>query len=459
VDIERKDTASTLASVSNLRANPAAGYGVALATVAASMVVLAAIGFRAPVATFLVAVIVAACIGGTRAGAAAAALALVSLALLDSSVPGFVGPPLHLRITYFAAIAAFIVWIVGREREKSESLRLARDTLQRHIDTFPMMGWICLPDGRLEFLNRRWLDYTGMPLERALIEANGSVHPDDAPRATEAWRRALESRLGYEQEMRLRRADGQYRWFLVRIVPFFAADGSVPRWYGTSTDIDDLRRAQHDLHRLSRRLLEIQEEERRHLSRELHDEFGQLLAAIGAHVEAARLTGGERARANLEQALDLVQQAGDRARKLVVDLRPAMIEAAGIDATLRWLARQHMETSGTTAEVSADAGEVPDDVAIACFRIAQQALTNISQHARARRTWIELTSDDTGYHLVIRDDGAGFPVDETLHTAPRAGHLGLVGMRERTELLGGELDIASAPGRGTRIAARFPKTR
>src|SRR5207253_3998599 len=100
-----------------------------------------------------------------------------------------------------------------------------------------------------------------------------------------------------------------------------------------------------------RRLLEVQEEERRHLARELHDEFGQLLAAINMHLHAARRSAGEAALPSLEASAALVKQAGERVRSLALDLRPAMLETAGLDATLGWLARQNEEHSGIATQV------------------------------------------------------------------------------------------------------------
>jgi PAS domain S-box-containing protein len=112
------------------------------------------------------------------------------------------------------------------------------------LDTIPAMAWSLEPDGRLDFLNRRWLDYTGLSMAEALAEPHRVLHPDDLPAAVAAWKRCLQTGQAYELEMRLRGADGQYRWFLVRTAPLRDDGGAIIKWYGTSNDVE--HRHSHD---------------------------------------------------------------------------------------------------------------------------------------------------------------------------------------------------------------------
>jgi signal transduction histidine kinase len=263
--------------------------------------------------------------------------------------------------------------------------------------------------------------------------------------------------------MRLRRADGEYRWFLVRTLPQRDRKGNIVRWYGTSTDIEDRRRAEQALRdsaerlqQLSRRLLEVQEAERRHLARELHDEFGQILAAISVRLHAARSAAGAPAQPNLDECVALLQRAGERVRSLALELRPTMLETAGLDAALRWLAAQHLQQTGTEVQISGHAAHVSGEVAIACFRVAQEALTNVMRHARARNVWLTLAHTEAGLQLQVRDDGVGFDVQRALREAAGSARLGLLGMRERVEILRGTLEVDSQPGRGTRVRIMLP---
>jgi PAS domain S-box-containing protein len=136
------------------------------------------------------------------------------------------------------------------EAKRSEdALRKSEDVLRMVIDTIPAMAWSVLPDGAVDFLNQRWLDYAGVSLEEYVKEPTGSIHPEDIPRVLEKWRAAITAGESYEDEMRLRRADGEYRWFLIRTVPLRDEQGNIVKWYGTSTDIEDRKRAEDTLRR------------------------------------------------------------------------------------------------------------------------------------------------------------------------------------------------------------------
>src|ERR1700676_1754906 len=118
------------------------------------------------------------------------------------------------------------------------------DELRLVIDTIPAIAWVVLPDGKLEFLNRRWLDYSGLSLQEAIEQPTSTMHPADLANAFEKWRKHMVSGEAYEYEMRLGGADGQYRWFLVRTVPLLDEQGKIVKWYGTSTDIEDRKQAE-----------------------------------------------------------------------------------------------------------------------------------------------------------------------------------------------------------------------
>jgi PAS domain S-box-containing protein len=247
------------------------------------------------------------------------------------------------------------------------------------------------------------------------------------------------------------------------VAPIRNTDSQIVGAVIVNEDVTERVRAEEALHdsadrlqHLSRRLLAVQEEERRHLSRELHDEFGQLLATITLHLQAAKSAAGPAAQPSLNESIALLQRAGTQVRSLALELRPVLLETAGLDATLRWLAEQHEQRTGILTEVVGHVAEVSGEIAIACFRVVQEALTNVVRHAAARHVWIELSQTDGLLRLVIRDDGVGFDVPRALEQAAGTGNLGLVGMRERVELLGGDLAIESRSGKGSCIRVSFP---
>jgi PAS domain S-box-containing protein len=139
---------------------------------------------------------------------------------------------------------------VAMEAKRSEdALRKSESGLRLVIDTIPAMAWSVLPNGAVDFLNQRWLDYAGVSLEQSIEEPTRAMHPDDIPRVLEKWLAVMAAGEPYEDEMRLRRADGEYRWFLVRTVPLRDEQGNIVKWYGTSTDIEDRKQAEDTLRR------------------------------------------------------------------------------------------------------------------------------------------------------------------------------------------------------------------
>jgi PAS domain S-box-containing protein len=125
-----------------------------------------------------------------------------------------------------------------------EAVRRSGEHLRLVIDTIPAMAWSVRPDGVVDFLNQRWLDYAGLSLEEYVKDPMGPIHPDDVPRVLEKWHARMAIGEGYEDEMRLRRADGEYRWFLVRTEPLRDEQGNLVKWYGSSTDIEDRKQAE-----------------------------------------------------------------------------------------------------------------------------------------------------------------------------------------------------------------------
>src|SRR5260221_3444309 len=156
--------------------------------------------------------------------------------------------PEHIQLIDMAAQMARVAIEAKGNEEKIQALsRQKEDLLRLVIDTIPTMAWSVRPDGVVDFLNQRWLDYTGLSLEQYVKDPTGPIHPEDIPRVLEKWRAGMAVGEPYEDEMRLRRADGEYRWFLGRTVPMRDEQGNVAKGYGTSTDIEDRKRAEDAL--------------------------------------------------------------------------------------------------------------------------------------------------------------------------------------------------------------------
>jgi signal transduction histidine kinase len=202
--------------------------------------------------------------------------------------------------------------------------------------------------------------------------------------------------------------------------------------------------------RAVRALLEGQETERRRLARELHDETGQALASILLGLKTLEREVGEEPLAVIRELVD--SALGD-VRRLTVELRPPALDDFGLAAALERLASVTGERSTLTLDVNVTlpAGKLPPEHETAIYRIVQEALTNVIKHASAQSVSIVVMSSDRLVRAIVEDDGAGFAVGKVREHA-----LGLVGMRERAQLLGGRLDVESSPGSGTTIVAELP---
>jgi signal transduction histidine kinase len=227
---------------------------------------------------------------------------------------------------------------------------------------------------------------------------------------------------------------------------------------GRQREDEALRRANERLHAMSKRLLEVQEKERAVLARELHDHLGQSLTALKLSAGAvARTLQGAAAR-RIQQSVAIADHALSAVRALALDLRPPQLDQLGLTAALRDAIERIADHAGIEADlVDESAGVVPDTVlATAVFRVAQEALTNITRHADARRVVVELRVEAGDLVLVVTDDGVGFDYDAARARAVKGTSMGILGMEERVALAGGTLRVTSRPGGGTRVHARFP---
>ncbi len=217
------------------------------------------------------------------------------------------------------------------------------------------------------------------------------------------------------------------------------------------------KRSEVTLQLLSRRLLEAQENERRAIARELHDELGQSLQAIKINLQTAQRYPQEGA-TRLAESLEVVDQTIQQVRTLSVDLRPSLLDDLGLVAALEWYIDRQAQRVGFDGQFVATPPDLRLDptVEIVCFRVVQEALTNIARHTQARRVRVALQQQAEELHLVIHDDGVGFDVRAAQERVLQGESFGLLSMRERVELAGGDFAITSSPTQGTEIRVRFP---
>jgi PAS domain S-box-containing protein len=308
--------------------------------------------------------------------------------------------------------------------------------------------------------------------------------PDSWARLQSMVRSAMRDGRGYESDLEWLRPDGTTRWVAMRAEAEMGASGRVATLRGMVLDIterkqaeQDLRRAHQELERkvherttelatataslrvLTGRLLRLQDDERRRLSRELHDSAGQKLAVLSMNCAALAqsLTDGKPAR-QLADALGLITEISSEIRTMSYLLHPPLLDEVGLESALHWYIdgfskRSHIET---TLEVSENFGRLSREQEITIFRVIQEALTNVLRHSGSANAEVRLIGKDDRVEVEIVDRGKGIP-DKRLATlqASESPGVGLGGMRERLGQLGGELDIISS-SEGTRVRASLP---
>lgn len=319
-------------------------------------------------------------------------------------------------------------------------------------------------DGRVIEANDGFLKLWGYERQEVVgkttVELGVWVTADDRARFQEQMRR--EGRVAGEM-YRTRRKDGEERILMLWSEPIELQGESC--FLSVGQDVTDrvraqeaLEESQRDLRTLSRRLMEAQEAERARIARELHDEIGQALAVVKLNLQAiARLTKDERINTQVSDGISVVDQTVDEVRNLSRDLRPSVLDDLGLAAALKWYTTRQAERAGIEIVCNCEALRTRPrrEVETACYRIVQEALTNVVRHAKATHVDVDFHMNETTLTLLVRDNGAGFDVQEAEESDDREGHLGLIGMRERAQNVGGTLSIDSQVGSGTIVEARF----
>lgn len=213
---------------------------------------------------------------------------------------------------------------------------------------------------------------------------------------------------------------------------------------------------QSRLRQMSSQVLTAQEEERKRIAREMHDDTAQALTSVLVRLRLLeRSTGDERLRDGLSELRDLTGAALEGVRRLAIDLRPPMLDDLGLEAALRSYVHEFSQRWPTKATfTSSRLGRLPSVVELVLYRIVQEALSNVAKHANASQVLVRLTCRGRALRMVIEDDGHGFDVDAV--RSSRESGLGLFGMEERLALVGGSLRVESAVGKGTRLFAEVP---
>jgi two-component system CheB/CheR fusion protein len=352
-------------------------------------------------------------------------------------------------------------WAAVERARAEEALRDSEARFRTLADTVPQVIWANDAAGNAIYFNQRWYAYSGLSYEQSAGPGWQAIaHPDDAPASRERWQQALAAGTVFDSEYRLRRADGVYRWHLGRNVPLRDEQGRITGWFGSATDIEELKQAEAARRESAvlRRLAEAQEEERLRIARDLHDQLGQLITGLllGLKQLEAQVASSPAA-ATLAPLQALALELARESHRIAVSLRPTALEDVGLVPALERLVAEWSRAAAVQAAfVSSLPGQdrLPRPVEVALFRTVQEALTNVQKHAAATVVSVALQRIGELVALVVEDNGRGFDLEAPAADArPR---LGVLGMRERVGQLGGTLEVESTQGRGTTLFVRIP---
>jgi PAS domain S-box-containing protein len=364
-----------------------------------------------------------------------------------------------------ALLIGELLWQRTRRRKVERDLVVTNDRLRESeqrfrlvANTAPVMIWMSGTDRLCHYLNKTWLEFTGRPLEDELGDGwLASVHPEDYKHCQDIFTRALERCESFSMQYRLRRYDGEYRWVLDTGVPRSNPDGSFDGYIGSCIDITERKQAEEALAGIGRRLIEAHEEERTWIARELHDDFNQRIAMLTIDLERwdkqlpdSAVEFHDHVRHVRQRLLDMAKDIHALSHRL----HSSKLEYLGIVAAARGFCSELSEQQKVEIDFSHTniPDGVPKEISLCLFRVLQESLQNAVKHSGVRQFAVELQDTEGEIQLSVSDRGVGFDPHDAIH---RHG-LGLISMRERLHLAGGQISIESQPGSGTTIHARLP---
>jgi PAS domain S-box-containing protein len=367
--------------------------------------------------------------------------------------------------------ALLVVRDITAGKKAEEALRASEERFRTLVQDLHVGVVLLGPDAAILFANRaaqQMFDITidqaqgknSSQLDLICIREDGTELPFEmrpGPIALKTGQSILNEVLGWH-----RRGSREILWILGNAVPQFSQDGSISSVISSFTNISERKRAEEALHQLSTRLLQLQDEERRRLGRELHDSLAQSVLAVNLSLAQAMQPSDsldERSRHALSEARRILQEMSREIRTLSYLLHPPLLDELGLVSAVKEYAEGFSERSGIKLDLNLQAGfgRLPQESETALFRIVQESLSNIQRHSGSQTAKIHLRADSAWVNLEVSDRGLGMEKNATAHgngSGTRLG-VGILGMRERMAQLGGKLEIESN-SRGTTVRARIP---
>jgi PAS domain S-box-containing protein len=373
---------------------------------------------------------------------------------------------------------------ISERKQAEELLRRSEGQFRALVNASSDMVYRMSPDwselGQLD--GRGFVADTGRPRSDWL---NEYIHPDDQPLVLEAIREAVRTRNSFQLEHRVRRADGTIGWTFSRAVPLLNGNGEILEWFGAASDVTARKEAEDNFRKLAQtldaevrartreleeqsnrvrqlswRLLRSQDEERRHIARELHDSVGQTLTVLDINLELFLQEAGYKSSEvapKIEEIQKTVQQLHREIRTTSYLLHPPLLDESGLYSAISWYLQGLRERSGLEVQldVSKEFGRLPREMELVIFRLVQECLTNIHRHSESKTASIRIARESNQISLEIKDQGKGMSLARLAELQAGRSGVGISGMRERLRQFEGTMHIES-DGTGTRIFATIP---
>ncbi|MCK4862709.1 MAG: PAS domain S-box protein [Dehalococcoidales bacterium] len=402
---------------------------------------------------------------------------ITSLAALAAMLPRAIFISLYPMDALFETGAVFILgnvlaanfhWL-RKEREHRTQLEITQQELrtseQRYRELFASAQdaiWLHDLEGNIITINKAAEKLTGYSVEELGKMNVKSFLSDESLDLAQQIRSKILNNEPVEQpyEQRIFRRDGSEA-FIQLATSLILSDGKPVAFQHIARDVTEQRRMNENLRFYLQQAIRAQEEERKRISHELHDDTIQALVVLSRQLDA--LASGDKGlsedtRLHLEELWQQTDNILRGVRRFSQDLRPAALDRLGMLPGLEWLAANLTEHSGIAAEVNLKGEErrLSEEAAIALFRITQEALRNVWRHSGATKAEITVEFDESKTRITISDNGKGFNLPGKIGDLAKSGKLGLTGMQERAQLIGGTLAVQSQPHKGTSVTVELP---
>lgn len=381
-----------------------------------------------------------------------------------------------------SVVAAHLGTIFLRKRS-ADALRESEERYRKLIDTAKDVIFRLTLDGKVASLNSAFEAVTGWTCDEWLGQDFAPLlHPDDRPVALDRFQSIVRGDAATHNAYRVRKKSGEYAVGEFTLSPE-VVNGAPVGVFGIARDVTERNRAEeavrqseehyrelfHQAYRmqevlrdLSNRVLEVQEEERTRISRELHDEVGQALTAISVNLAVLKkeiAAGNERFTKKIEDSQNLLSETMETVHGFARELRPAMLDDLGLLAALRSYTKAFEDRTNIRIHFRASAAGIVETLSpthkIVIYRVAQESLNNVAKHARASRVDFTIAKQHQRILVKIVDNGKGFSLEQ-YPGGKATNRLGLLGMQERVRLINGDFSVESQPGKGTAVQVEIP---